>query len=201
MYIARILYPVKVLGPGNRIGIWMCGCKHGCKGCSNPELWDFQEQYNIEFKVLQNLIENISRNNSVDGFTITGGEPFLQPEALAEMLPFLRSISTDLLVYSGYSYAYLKKHYNDLLEQITILIDGKYIESRNTNAFLRGSDNQEIHILDPKYKDFYTDYINNNTNKIQNFRASTGFISVGIHNASYREELAEHLAAKGILIN
>lgn len=46
MYIARILYPVKVLGPGERIGIWMDGCEHGCIGCSNPELWDIQSKGN-----------------------------------------------------------------------------------------------------------------------------------------------------------
>lgn len=43
MYIARILYPVEVLGPGKRIGIWFCGCPRRCEGCSNPELWEFQK--------------------------------------------------------------------------------------------------------------------------------------------------------------
>ena len=46
MYVARILYPVKVLGPGNRIGIWVSGCNHRCKGCSNPELWKQEERIN-----------------------------------------------------------------------------------------------------------------------------------------------------------
>lgn len=36
MYIARILYPVEVLGPGKRIGIWFCGCPRRCEGCSQP---------------------------------------------------------------------------------------------------------------------------------------------------------------------
>ena len=47
MYIARILYPVEVLGPGKRIGIWFCGCPRRCEGCSNPELWEFQERYQV----------------------------------------------------------------------------------------------------------------------------------------------------------
>ena len=44
IYVARILYPVKVLGPGNRVGIWLAGCDHKCLGCSNPELWEQKDE-------------------------------------------------------------------------------------------------------------------------------------------------------------
>jgi anaerobic ribonucleoside-triphosphate reductase activating protein len=201
MYIARILYPVKVLGPGSRIGIWMCGCRHGCRGCANPELWEFQEQYRMPADIVLDAVRGISGKNKVDGFTITGGEPFLQPEALAELLPELRRISGDILVYTGFEYEQLKDRYEDLLGMITVLIDGRYIESRNTNCFLRGSDNQNIRILDPSYRDFYQNYISNGKNQIQNFPARNGFISVGIHQVDYRRKLAENLAAKGILVD
>ena len=53
MYIARILYPVKVLGPGNRIGIWFAGCHHRCKGCSNPELWKVDEKYFVTIQPVE----------------------------------------------------------------------------------------------------------------------------------------------------
>ena len=39
MNVARVLYPVRVLGPGRRVGLWLCGCQRACPGCSNPELW------------------------------------------------------------------------------------------------------------------------------------------------------------------
>lgn len=81
MYVARILYPVKVLGPGNRIGIWFTGCGHRCKGCSNPELWNMDEKYYITIQQVEALIRNIEKSNSVDGFTLTGGDqgiPFLK---------------------------------------------------------------------------------------------------------------------------
>ena len=63
MYIARILYPVKVLGPGERIGIWMCGCHHGCRGCSNPELWDFDEKYHVTSAPIMDFISKIAESN------------------------------------------------------------------------------------------------------------------------------------------
>ena len=59
MYIARILYPIEVLGPGKRIGIWFCGCPHKCKGCSNPELWEFQERYKTSLNTIKELINKI----------------------------------------------------------------------------------------------------------------------------------------------
>jgi len=201
VYIARILYPVKVLGPGDRIGIWMCGCHHGCRGCSNPELWDFDEKYHVTSAPIMDFISKIAESNRIDGFTISGGEPFLQPDALRELIPFFRRFCSDILVYSGFTYSELKRRYPDILSSITVLIDGKYIESRNRNCFLRGSDNQKIRILDPQMKDFYENYIRGNTNRIQNFRAAQGFVSVGIHQPGYHQDLAENLAGKGIIVD
>ena len=102
MYIARILYPVEVLGPGKRIGIWFCGCPHKCKGCSNPELWEFQERYKTSLNTIKELINKICVNNSADGFTITGGDPFYQENELVELLGYLKTINEDILVYTGY---------------------------------------------------------------------------------------------------
>ena len=93
MYIARILYPVEVLGPGKRIGIWFCGCPRRCKGCSNPELWEFQERYQVDFSVIKELIQQICEQNQVDGFTLTGGDPLYQYEELRQLVDYLSTIS------------------------------------------------------------------------------------------------------------
>lgn len=199
MYIAQLLYPVKVLGPGERIGIWFAGCNHGCKGCSNPELWKQSHKYNITGDKLFQLISSISSNRIVDGFTLTGGEPFLQPDALLEILPELRKISSDILVYTGYTREeLLDLGHADILDQIAVLIDGRYMEDLNNNSLLRGSSNQRIHILNQDYKTCYEEYLKNGVNKIQNFMTRNGFISVGIHRAEYRRELKESLQKKGI---
>ena len=102
MNLARILYPVQVLGPGNRIGIWLCGCNRACKGCSNPELWVQREELEINVQDVVSLVRKINESHKVDGFTISGGEPFLQSDELLLLLSYLTPISTDILIYTGY---------------------------------------------------------------------------------------------------
>ena len=80
----------------------------------------------------------------MDGFTITGGDPFYQPDALRELLPLLETISPDILVYTGYLREELPE---DILQHIAVLIDGRYVQENNRGEVLRGSDNQRIIIL------------------------------------------------------
>ena len=198
MYIARILYPVQVLGPGNRIGIWFNGCTHGCEGCSNPELWQQQERYRTTAETVLELIDRICRTQTVEGFTLTGGDPFAQPEALRLLLPKLQQESKDILVYTGYSYAEVQQSYPDILEQIGVLIDGKYVQERNNGAVLRGSDNQNVLVLRPSLEEKYHRYLQNTKNEIQNFTARDGVISVGIHRPDYEERVDILLRGKGL---
>jgi anaerobic ribonucleoside-triphosphate reductase activating protein len=182
MYVARVLYPVEVLGPGKRVGIWFCGCPRRCKGCSNPELWKFQERYKTTPETIFEMVKNVSKEHTVDGFTITGGDPFYQPEELKKLLDMLSAISDDIIVYTGYKREELKP---DELENISVLIDGEYIEELNDNSLLRGSSNQEVHILDKEKKDKYSNYFKTETNKVQNFFTSDGVVSVGIHRPDF----------------
>ncbi len=183
MYIARILYPVEVLGPGKRVGIWFCGCPRRCRGCSNPELWEFNERYSTSPAAVYRLVESIAETHRVDGFTLTGGDPLYQPESLRELISLLKRISGDILVYTGYSIEDLPP---DTLRGISVLIDGEYIESRNNNCTLRGSDNQRIHILDESVRGRYERYLAHCENQIQNFTTQDGIVSVGIHRAGFR---------------
>lgn len=195
MYVARILYPVEVLGPGKRVGIWFCGCSRRCKGCSNPELWEFQERYRTTPEKIFELIQTITDSNEIDGFTITGGEPLYQLDDLQKLLTMLRIISDDIIVYTGYKKAELSE--KDI-ECIPILIDGEYMEERNTGCILRGSDNQTIHILNENLREKYERYFKEAQNKIQNFMTSDGVVSVGIHKPGFKLELNQSIAQKGL---
>lgn len=198
MYVARVLYPVKVLGPGNRIGIWFNGCTHFCKGCSNPELWEFQDRYKVSLENVIKLIEIITENHKVDGFTITGGDPFEQSEDLERLVDYLTTITQDIIIYSGYKFDYLNDKYPSILEKIAVLIDGEYIAEKNENCFIKGSTNQNIIVLKPNYKDMYDNYLVNGENEIQNFTTIDGVISVGIHRRKYEQELNDLMSKMGL---
>ena len=182
MYVARVLYPVEVLGPGMRIGIWFCGCPRRCRGCSNPELWEFDEKYKTTPETVFEIVKAIAKEHQIDGFTITGGDPMMQPKDLLILIRLLQTVSADILVYTGYNIEDLPSAY---LEGVAVLIDGEYIEERNNNCLLRGSDNQIIHILDSSVKNKYEEYLRSASNRIQNFTMPDGIVSVGIHKADF----------------
>lgn len=195
MYVARVLYPVEVLGPGKRVGIWFCGCPRRCKGCSNPELWEFQDRYKTTPQQIYELVLQIARKHPIDGFTITGGDPMYQAESLRALTTLLRNISEDILVYTGYDRSELAA---EKLSGIAVLIDGEYIESRNTNCILRGSDNQSIYILNDGFRKRYEDYLVSAENQIQNFMTSDGVVSVGIHKPNFMTDLNKAMIKKGL---
>ncbi len=202
MLLARILYPVKTLGPGDRIGLWLCGCSRGCKGCSNPELWQPQEKYRVTAENVMKLVRSVSDSRRVDGFTITGGDPLEQPEELARLLPELRRISPDILVYTGYTLEQLREMNSPVIREIlwntAVLIDGAYVEERNIGCPLRGSDNQRVFFFDESLRGAYEEYMKQGS-RIQNFAAGNSVISVGIHRAGYPEELERRLAEKNLM--
>jgi len=158
MEIERIYYPVKTLGFGDRVGIWTIGCPHLCFNCSNPELWQRDPSKDMPLEVLFRLLCSIS--SPINGLTISGGEPFVQYEDLFALVAFVhKKLTDDVLVYSGYTLKELQEmqneYVNGILENIAVLIDGRYMEPFNDNISLRGSSNQKIHILNEKYKTRY----------------------------------------------
>lgn len=204
MNVARILFPVKVLGPGDRVGIWLCGCKRCCVGCSNPELWDVDPEKEISVQGLVALIDSVAKKTSIDGITITGGEPFEQAHDLTELLNNIDSLTDDILVYTGFTLTELKeKNDNDInnaLDQIGVLIDGPYEEERNDGSFLKGSSNQKIHILKSILTKRYEEYMKNGANRIQNFSTRDGVISVGIHEKNFQADFESRITRKGVEI-
>jgi anaerobic ribonucleoside-triphosphate reductase activating protein len=179
----------------------VCGCPGGCPGCSNPELWKRRSEFEISVSELVNLIKKIAASHTIDGFTITGGEPMAQPEELAGLITRLKPFSADILLYTGYKYEDLRRQGSDSLDEIlnsvAVLIDGRYIEKLHTDGALKGSKNQNVIILNPGYKDCYENYLAAARNQIQNFTTSDGVVSVGIHRRNFASEIYLRINAVG----
>lgn len=153
----RIYFPVTTLGYGRRIGVWVQGCSRACKGCMSPEM---QPREGAELPV-EDVLKQLPADLEADGLTISGGEPFDQPAAVAAIVRWFRQhYGDDVLIYTGCQLEELEKredpHVRWLLENIAALVDGPYVEELNTGRGLRGSENQRLHVFRhaPRYADF-----------------------------------------------
>lgn len=185
MQIDRLLYPVHSLGPGDRLAIWIRGCKKRCFNCANPELQLFNPNSEVSMTVIKEMISKIDKK--IDGITITGGEPFCQAKDLFEIITFMLEITDDILIFTGYSKKEIYDLNNDYaikcIEKATVVIYGEYVDELNDNHTpLIASSNQVIEFHNPKINNKYINYMNNGR-IIENFYYNDNLISVGIHNS------------------
>lgn len=142
-------FPVTVLGPGRRIGIWLQGCSIGCKGCVSKDSWAVDPGRMMRVEKLLSWCRQTS-SGVFDGVTISGGEPFDQPQALAALLDGLIAWRAgggpdfDILCYSGYPLATLQKKHAHLLEKLDALIPEPFVEAKPLTHLWRGSANQPL---------------------------------------------------------
>lgn len=164
MVIGRLLSPVHSLGPGERVCLWTQGCNKKCEGCISPDLQSTQGT-KIGNQQLSQLIIQVAKKASCSGLTISGGDPFEQPDDLLELLRLTREAFSDILVYTGYTLDEIQKGCagsagNECLKYIDVLIDGRYVKKLNApNCVLRGSSNQKIHFLNEGKRTLFVEYM------------------------------------------
>jgi anaerobic ribonucleoside-triphosphate reductase activating protein len=146
--LSRAHYPVTVLGHGRRIGLWFQGCSIGCAGCVARDTWDPDPARAITVDALVEFCVSTAEREPVDGVTISGGEPFDQPDALAALVAALRLWADDggrdLLCYSGRSLRALRADFPRILAALDVVIPGPFQAERAPGGVLRGSANQEL---------------------------------------------------------
>lgn len=138
-------------GEGICVSLWVQGCPHHCKGCHNPESWDFNGgEYKNNDILLEEIYDAISANGIQRNFSILGGEP-LAPQNINDTYYILWEVkqrypSIKTFVWTGYTLEQLKEMYKDtLLENVDVLIDGPFIKAeRDITLKFRGSKNQRI---------------------------------------------------------
>ena len=143
--LSRIHYPVTTLGPGKRVGVWFQGCSIRCPGCVSTDTWTHGEGATTVGHVLEAIT---AWAGVADGLTVSGGEPFEQPEALATLLRGWRSLTnSDVLVFTGYEFPKIAPFLAAHAGIIDAVVSGPFDRRVSQTLALRGSDNQEIHIL------------------------------------------------------
>ncbi len=149
----RLHFPVHSLGFGQRIAIWVQGCSLHCPGCISRDTW----QHGSGTIPVSQLFANLEPwLEQADGLTISGGEPFEQPEALSHVLRWWRHRHAgDVLVFSGFSWERLQHQHAAQLALIDVLISDPFVAAAGHELPLRGSDNQRLHRLTPLARSRY----------------------------------------------
>ena len=144
-------------GPGVRSVLFVSGCRNHCKGCFQPETWDFKNGNQFTKEVARHLIESL-RPDYIRGLTLLGGDPFEEEnqKAIAPLLEEVRSeygTTKDIWAYTGYMmerdlFPGMRKHTENtarILSMIDVLVDGPFVlEKKNISLRFRGSENQRV---------------------------------------------------------
>lgn len=154
--LSRLHFPVTTLGPGRRIGIWLQGCSIQCPGCISVDTWNTTAGLTTTDSVIAALRGWIPY---AEGITISGGEPFDQPDALSILLQDLRALTAvDVLVFSGYSLSTLTDWLQNNPGLIDALITEPYDVAAEQTLPLRGSDNQRLHFVSKLGRDRFSSF-------------------------------------------
>ena len=146
--LAGIAYESLVNGPGMRRVFFAQGCKHNCKGCFNPETHNFDGG---EIMDMDELIKDVLDNPLLKGVTFSGGDPIEQSHSFSYMANIFKSSNLNIWCYTGYKFEdllkkmELDKSIKDLLNNIDVLVDGKFeINNKKEGLKFKGSSNQRI---------------------------------------------------------
>lgn len=141
-------------GPGVRSVIWFQGCKHNCPGCFNEVINKESDENMVS---IENIVSSLPVKD-IEGVTISGGEPFLQPESLLELLKAVKREGLTVIIYTGYIYENLLALGNPFMDEVLtiadVIIDGLYKREIPSNHPWVGSGNQRVISLSEVYKSY-----------------------------------------------
>jgi anaerobic ribonucleoside-triphosphate reductase activating protein len=204
--VNRLHHPVTALGPGRRAGIWLQGCTIGCPGCASGDTWTADPAQAMPVSEILGWISAID-DGTLDGVTITGGEPFEQPEALAALLAGLDGHRTrcnpdlDFLCFSGHPLARLRRRHPDMLDRLDAIVAGPYVRTRPTRRIWCGSENQRITALSAQGRRRYAPFVDLEVDRAPlQVTVDEGVWVIGVPQPGDLLRLQERLAARGITL-
>jgi anaerobic ribonucleoside-triphosphate reductase activating protein len=157
-------WPVTVLGPGRRSGVWVQGCSIRCKGCVSQDTWPSDASKEIAVRDLLAWCKRTTEGN-LDGVTISGGEPFDQAAGLKALLDGLHrwrrdaALDFDILCYSGYPLKTLQAKHRDVLDRLDAIVPEPYADALPLGLVWRGSSNQPLVPLSARGRARYADFV------------------------------------------
>lgn len=143
-------------GEGVRVTLFVSGCTNRCKGCFQPETWNFD--FGRPFtKDTEARILKMLEPDYINGLTLLGGEPF-EPANQHALLPFVKRVKEtfphkNIWAFTGFTIEQLLSQTphprceitDELLSHIDVLVDGRFeLEKKNIRLRFRGSENQRI---------------------------------------------------------
>ncbi|MFI3171255.1 MAG: anaerobic ribonucleoside-triphosphate reductase activating protein [Eubacteriales bacterium] len=135
-------------GAGIRTSLYVQGCSRHCKGCFNPETWDFAGGKEWTEQVEKEFFSLIGKPHIV-GTTILGGEP-LEPQTREGILELVTKLkkrypNKTIWIYTSYLYEELLEECPEILKAIDVLVDGMFVEAlKDSKLKFRGSSNQRV---------------------------------------------------------
>ncbi|MBR5860796.1 MAG: anaerobic ribonucleoside-triphosphate reductase activating protein [Bacteroidaceae bacterium] len=142
--ILEIVEDTTVDGPGFRTSVYSSGCPHHCPGCHNPQSWNIANGQKVE---VEEILGKILADPFAD-VTFTGGDPMFQPQGFTALAKAIKQKSNkNIWCYTGFLFEEILENplQKALLEQIDVLVDGRFIEAfKDEQLRFRGSSNQRI---------------------------------------------------------
>ena len=138
MYYGNIIKADIANGTGIRVSLFVSGCTNHCKGCFQPQTWDFEYGKLYTESIEEFILGELSNQR--------------------ELVKLIRRVKNELpdrniWIYTGFTYDKDLVHggcryiecTDEILDNTDILVDGRFIETqRDLMLNFRGSRNQRI---------------------------------------------------------
>lgn len=156
MRVAQIVTCTESEGPGRRFAVWLQGCPLACPGCCNPELAPREGGEERSLDALGAELRAARDQHELEGLTLSGGEPFAQPEEAAALAELAQHAGLTVMVFSGHTRAELEARAEPaiaaLLRACDLLVDGRFVRERpERRRRWIGSENQRLWFLSQRY--------------------------------------------------
>jgi anaerobic ribonucleoside-triphosphate reductase activating protein len=155
--VAQKVKDTEAEGPGKRFAVWVQGCSIRCPGCCNPEMFTHGRGGVVVSP--EALAAEVLATPGLEGLSVLGGEPFEQPEGVAELCRLVKAGGRTVMLYSGYTLAELRAQatarpaISEALAHCDLLLDGRYDATKPERARRWvGSTNQQLHFFTDAYR-------------------------------------------------